>query len=130
MPSLFGELDRVFRNSPFPVPTMRSLGGIGSTAPATFFPESSEVDGKHILKFPLPGVSKEDVNVKVVDGNRVIVGYNKTSEDEKSSEDLIYATTLPRHADPTTAKARIENGVVIVEMEPREGSGEVDVPIE
>jgi HSP20 family protein len=91
----------------------------------------AESDRGYTVKLEMPGVKKEDVKV-TVDGRRVTVQAQSQSEEEKKEGDRIvyrersmasYARsfTLPVEVDQGGASAKLENGVLALEL-PKRGA--------
>lgn len=90
----------------------------GQWAPAI---EVLQRNGKLVVRADLPGMSKDDVKVEVVDDNLIVEGERK-AETEKE-EDGVYTSersygsfrrclALPEGAKPDKATAKFKNGVL------------------
>lgn len=81
-----------------------------------FAPQSTVENNKFVMKFPLPGVDPEDINVRISDGTHLVVSYHREDEDGHRSESRAYVAQLPEEADLSSAYARFENGLVILTL--------------
>lgn len=97
-----------------------------------FYPQSELVDGKHVYKFPMPGVTKENVTIRVLGGNRLVVGYKVQIKDENSevSSSRVYESTVPRSADPSSVTASVQDGVATISFDAKEGYDDFEVEVE
>lgn len=91
----------------------------------------AESDKAYTVKLEVPGVKKEDVKV-TVDGRRVTVSaQNQTQEEKKEGDRIVYRErsltsyartfTLPVEVDQATASAKLEHGVLALEL-PKRGA--------
>ena len=91
----------------------------------------SETDKAYSVRIDVPGVKKEDVKVSI-DGRRVSVEAKTGSTEEKKEGDRVvyrersmssYARsfTLPAEVDSVASTARLENGVLMLEL-PKRGA--------
>lgn len=89
----------------------------------------AESDGAYTVRLDMPGVKKEDVKV-TVEGRRVSVSAQSESTDEKKEGDRIvyrersltsYARSfaLPAEVDQAGANAKLEHGVLSLELPKR-----------
>ncbi len=102
-------------------------------APATLMwtprVDISETEDRYVLKMDLPGLSKEGVAVKL-QGNTLTVSGERREEREKDVGSVhrmertygrfYRAFTLPQASDPQKIEARMEDGVLTVEVPKRE----------
>lgn len=105
----------------------RMLRHSAGSFPAPWSPriEIAERDGRFMVRAELPGISKDDVKVEIVDQMLTIEGHRK---EEKKEERAGYAYSecrygsfhrsvpLPEGADPAKAAAEFKNGVLEVSM--------------
>jgi HSP20 family protein len=126
MRRMMEDLDRMFDG--FGSTTGRA--GIGGSDPqpwgarGTAWAPSVDVyerDGKFVVRADLPGLSREDVKIEVVEDQLVIQGErHQEREIEKSGmyrAERVYGTfqraiPLPEHADLDSAEAHFANGVL------------------
>ncbi|WP_414836782.1 Hsp20/alpha crystallin family protein [Candidatus Nanohalococcus occultus] len=97
-----------------------------------------EEDGKIIVKADLPGISKEDINLKA-DKNKIDVSAESSTaiqeENEKyftrerTSRKFHRTVSWPAEIDPETVTAEYDDGVLTVTAEKTESEGK-DVEIE
>lgn len=91
----------------------------------------SETDKAYTVKLDVPGVKKEDVKVSI-DGRRVSVEARSDNTEEKKEGDRVvyrersmasYARsfTLPAEVDSAAANAKLEHGVLMLEL-PKRGA--------
>ena len=111
----------------FGLPAARGEGqGAAARSPALDLVES---DRAYTVKLEMPGVKKEDVKV-TIDGSRVSVSAQSEHSDEKKEGDRVvyrersvssYARsfTLPAEVDQAGAAAKLENGVLVLELPKR-----------
>lgn len=90
-----------------------------------------EEDDKFLVTLAVPGLKKEDCKIKVENG---VLTISSSKKDEKSEEKGKYSRyeynfnsfsrsfSLPENADTENAKARYENGELIVELLKKEKS--------
>jgi HSP20 family protein len=87
--------------------------------------EVLERDGQFVVRAEVPGLTKDQINVEVVDGQLVISGERTREHEEK--RDGFYRTEraygafyraipLPERANPEQAKATFANGVLEITM--------------
>lgn len=92
----------------------------------------TEADGQYLVKAEIPGVRKEDIDIRV-DGNQVTISAEKKEEkDEKSGGRLLrserrygFATrsfTLADNLDDSRAEAKFEDGVLKLTL-PKQPNG-------
>ena len=88
-----------------------------------------ERERNFVVRADLPGLSKDDVRVEVEDGALVIQGERRQEREVEGAgtyrAERIYGTfrrviPLPERADPDTAEAHFENGVLEVSLRLRE----------
>jgi HSP20 family protein len=107
------------------------LGSYGDFTPiCDVFEEGNEV----VVKSDLPGVNKEDVQVKIIDNNLVISGERRTEEKverkdymrlERSLGTFSRTVGLPEGIDAEHVKASFKDGVLEVRISKSEGKGSV-----
>lgn len=108
--------------------TPAGRGEMAARSPAL---DVAESDRAYTVKLDMPGVKKEDVKVSV-DGKRVNVSaQTETHEEKKEGERVIYrersmasyarSFTLPVDVDQSGAAAKLEHGVLTLEL-PKRGA--------
>jgi HSP20 family protein len=111
----------------FPIrQAFQGLGGIGEFAPAVdIFEEKGEV----VIKSDLPGLNRDDINVKIVGNSIIITGEKKTEEKverkdylrvERSHGSFNRTLSLPEGVDTDHIKASFKDGVLEVRL-PKSG---------
>ncbi len=98
-----------------------------------------ETDDKVIVEAEIPGVKKEDIEVKVKDNNVIIKGEIKR-EEEKQDKNFFKAERfygkfervipLMVEVKPEEAKAKIENGILRLEIPKATAEKEVSIKVE
>lgn len=105
-----------------------SRGEAAARSPAL---DVAESDRAYTVKLEMPGVKKEDVKV-TIDGKRVSVSAQSESAEEKKEGDrIVYrersvasysrSFTLPVEMDQAGASAKLEHGVLTLEL-PKRGT--------
>ena len=120
-PSLSDPFESVFRRFMAPVRFERNPDELDIRVDVV------EKDGIFKVRADLPGVKKEDINVRI-DGNLVQIDA-ETKEEKESKEDggkvlrseryygsVSRAFTLAQDVDETKASARYEDGVLILDL--------------
>jgi HSP20 family protein len=116
--------DRLFDESLFGVPSR-------ADAPATRSPalDVAETERTYTVRLDLPGVAKEDVKI-AIEGRRVTVEASTVqSSEKKDGERVLYAErsvasfarsfTLPVEVDQAESSARMEHGVLTLQLAKR-----------
>jgi HSP20 family protein len=114
------EMDRVFES--FDLARGFSSGGTAMWSPAV---DVFESDQNLVVRADLPGMSKDDVKVEMIDEGLVIQGERKHEQEERR-EDLYRSERsygqfyrlipLPEDVDVDQVKAQFENGVLEVSI--------------
>ncbi|MCB1334939.1 MAG: Hsp20/alpha crystallin family protein [Roseivivax sp.] len=131
MLSLRNEIDRLFDDFGAGLmqhPLSRRMqallpaGGDWAVRPATEF---VECDGEYRITAELPGMSVEDIDIKLSDGTITIRGH-KSEEKKEEKEDYLVSErrygefqrslTLPSGVDADAVKADFSNGVLTVTL--------------
>ncbi len=82
-----------------------------------------ETDTHWVLRFDLPGMSKDDIEVRIDDNVLTVSGERKKETERKESGRVYYersyggfsrSFTLPEAVDPSSVEASYENGVLTV----------------
>ena len=91
-----------------------------------------ENDQAYILRADVPGANREDITVSI-DGNMVSIRANVEQERTDQSGNMLrseriygeeYRTfTLPQEVDESKAEVKIENGVLILTLPKKSGTG-------
>ena len=121
------ELDRVFDN--FRKDFERSLWFPAMTFPSLSVSSLScdvvDEGNRYVITTEVPGVSKEDVKLNVSDNTVEISAEHKEEEEEKKKnylrkerKSVSYhrALPLPEKVDSSKAKARLNNGILTVDI--------------
>lgn len=108
---------------------LHEIGSFGEMTPSVdIFEEGGEV----VAKAELPGLRREDINVRVVDNNLIISGEKKTEEKverkdylrlERSHGSFNRTLSLPEGCDLEHVKASYKEGVLEVRIPKTEGTG-------
>jgi len=123
------ELDRLFDDFPFRLPTMRAASAFSMAVPAI---EMTETKRAYKITAELPGIDPNEVEISVEDDFLRLSGEKKTEreEDEKGyhlSERSYGAfertIRLPAGAQADKIKARCRNGVLTLTI-PKNGKAE------
>ena len=97
-----------------------------------------EKDGKYHLTAEIPGVSKEDISVSLLDGRVTISGKKETTKEEKDADYYTKETRygsfsrsfrLPGEVDEEKVDATYKDGVLTVVMPKKEESKSKKVEI-
>ncbi len=107
---------------------------LGSRVPV----DIREEDGQIVVRADLPGVEKEDINLKA-DENSVEISAEASAEVKEENEKYFrrersrrsYRRTVawPQEVDPETISASYEDGVLEITAEPAEDTGR-DIEVE
>ena len=126
---LRGEVDRLFDDFPFRLPSLRSAAAVGLTVPAL---EMTETKSAYKLKAELPGIDPAAVEISLDKGMLRIAGEKQEERDEdeqgyRISERSYGAferiVTLPDDAKADGIKARCRNGVLTITIPRDETKG-------
>ena len=94
----------------------------------------SETEQAYQVQADIPGVNKDDIKVSI-DGNRVSIsaelkdervtrdGGGKTVRSEREYGQQYRSFVLPQDVDEAGAQARYENGVLLLDLPKKEGTG-------
>ena len=86
------------------------------------------------MQADIPGVNKDDIHVSI-DGNRVSIsadlkdervtrdGGGKTARSEREYGQQYRSFVLPHEVDEAGAQARYQNGVLLLDLPKKEGTG-------
>ena len=103
-------------------PATGSIPGARAWVPTV---EVLERDGQFVVRAEVPGLTKDQIDVEVVDGQLVISGERTREHEEKRDgfyrSERVYgafyrAIPLPERANPEQAKATFANGVLEITM--------------
>ncbi len=84
-----------------------------------------EEDGKYIIHLHVVGLTEDEINIEVENGNLVIRGERVESEEDKkkrsyvlreSSTSVYRSFSLPKHANLENMSAHLSDGVLRVEV--------------
>jgi HSP20 family protein len=98
-----------------------------------------ETENEFVVSADLPGMDKKDVKVEVANGALIISGERK-SEVEQDNENMhrversfgcfIRSFSLPPNVDGSKVNAKMENGVLKVEIAKKEGAETKSITVE
>jgi len=71
-------------------------------------------EGEYIVEFELPGVQKEKIDVDIKEKELKITAAGSDSNQYEKT------ITFPKQIDPSTAKAKYENGILTLRVKPKE----------
>ncbi len=119
---------------------LNQFQNLGKQAGVTGVPvDMKDEDGEIILTADLPGVTKDDINIKA-DEDRIEITAEAKHEIKEENEKYIRKERSSRHfsrkigwptkIDPETIKAKYDEGVLTVRAEKEEDSDDWDVEIE
>jgi HSP20 family protein len=100
--------------------------------------EVKELPDKFVLKVDLPGIKKEDIKLEVSDNILTISGERKEEKEEKEAQyyrrEIVYGSfyrsiQLPPNVDPEKITAKLENGVLTIEIPKTEKAKAKEIPI-
>ena len=125
-PFALDPIDDVFRNLMRP-----SRMDLASQAPQIKI-DLSETDDKYTVKAEIPGVKKEDIDVRI-DGSLVSIGAEVKNESQEKKDGRVlrserrygYASrsfTLASEVDDSKSEARYENGVLQLVLPKKAGT--------
>jgi HSP20 family protein len=107
------EIDRLFENA------LRDFSG--ATAPDQFPVDIYEDANNTYVRAELPGVSREDVNVEIANGNLTIAATRKTGEGEdENTLSFSRSVSVAEEVNTGSVAAAYENGVLTVTLPKRE----------
>lgn len=98
-----------------------------------------ESDRAYTVKIDLPGITKDDVKI-TIDGRRVNVEAQTSKTEEKREGDrVVYSErsmasfargfTLPAEVDQSESEARMENGVLTLNLAKKRASGSAQLSV-
>jgi HSP20 family molecular chaperone IbpA len=91
----------------------KTLGCVGMSY------DVDENDKTITINVSVPGLKKEDIEVKVRDGRRLVLKSVKSS---KYTPDFYYSFILPSEITKKGAIASLQDGVLTVKLEKKEGT--------
>ncbi|MEO0138971.1 MAG: Hsp20/alpha crystallin family protein [candidate division WOR-3 bacterium] len=100
--------------------------------------EVKELPDKYILKVDVPGVKKEDLKLEVSDNVLTISGERKEEKEEREAQyyrrEILYGSfqrsiQLPSNVEPDKISAKLENGVLTIEIPKTEKAKAKEIPI-
>jgi HSP20 family protein len=122
----FRSLDDFFREFSLE-PSLRSM-----QAEPRIRTDISETDQAFMVKAEIPGVKKEDIKI-AVEGNRVSINAEVKEEKEEKTTGMVRSEryygqqsrsfTLPQEVDDAKAEAKYENGVLMLTLPKKPGTG-------
>lgn len=120
------EMDRLFRTWPF-------LDGFDAFVPPA---DVSETDSAYLFELDLPGVEKGDVTIEALGGRLSVHGQRREGERKsilsrrgRVTGEFRYEWSLPEAVDTERITARLESGVLTVEVPKSEGARPRSIPI-
>ena len=87
--------------------------------------EVTENKGEYLLKFDLPGINKDQVNIEIHDNQITVSGERKEERKEETDKNLftemnygsfMRSFTLPSALDPERVEAKYDNGVLRIRI--------------
>lgn len=122
----FRDIDEIFRDFSM-MPALR-----GAESAPRIRIDVSETDKDYLVKADIPGVKKEDIKV-AIDGNQVSVSVEIKEEKEVGGAGMLRSErfygqqyrslTLPQEVDDAKAVAKYENGVLLLTLPKKPGTG-------
>jgi HSP20 family protein len=119
------EIDRIFEDFPFSRQARSAFNFpamTGLTKPAI---ELVEKDGGYSLTVEVPGIDEKDLDVEIAEGVLTVSGEKREESETKDSGYLIsersYGSfsrqiTLPTDIDPDTIQAKVQSGVLKLDI--------------
>lgn len=114
---LESEIERLFESA---------LGDLADPASTTRFPvDLFEDKDNTYVRAELPGISRSDINVEMVEDYLTISGTRKTSGEKDTGQNeqsfsFSRSVTIPEHVQADKVSASYENGVLTVTLPKRE----------
>ncbi len=114
---LESEIERLFESA---------LGDLADPASTTRFPvDLFEDKDNTYVRAELPGISRSDINVEMVEDYLTISGTRKTSGEKDNGQNeqsfsFSRSVTIPEHVQSDKVSASYENGVLTVTLPKRE----------
>jgi len=121
------EIDRMFDDFLTPARTLET-NEKSSYSPAC---DVEETDSQYLVSFDMPGVSKDNINIEIVDNILTVSGERKSEKVEnKKSQHLVERSyghfrrsfTLPSTIDADRVEANYHDGVLIIGIPKAESS--------
>lgn len=107
--------------------------GFSTTEPQRMFCDVVESDGEILVTADLPGVSKDDIDIRCTGDSLMIKAERRSEEEEKESEGYVRRErswgsyrrdiSLPGKVDCDAVEARFRNGVLKVKLPKEEAEG-------
>ncbi len=100
--------------------------------------EVKEIPDRYVFKVDVPGVKKEDLKIEVSDNVLSISGERKQETEEKEAQyyrrEILYgffqrSIQLPTNVDADKISARLEDGVLTIEIPKTEQARAREIPI-
>jgi HSP20 family protein len=112
------EIDRLFETA------LSDFAGAPANSSSRFPVDLYEDKDRTYVRAELPGVSRDDVNVEIVDGYLTITASRKkavnATETESSSFSFSRSLELPEEVQADQVSAAFENGILTVTLPKRE----------
>ncbi|NRB10950.1 MAG: Hsp20/alpha crystallin family protein [Rickettsiaceae bacterium] len=134
---MYDALDRFFND--FRTPALSSLS---ESDDWSFLPklDASETKTEYCLEFELPGIGKENVDIKISENDLIVQGKKESSKKEEDKDKNFFARerfygsfqrslTLPYDADKENIDAIFKDGVLTVKIPKKEVANEKKVAI-
>ena len=111
---------------------VRPLHGDGVPTPSQIKVDVKETDGGYTVQAEVPGVPKEDIHVSI-DGNVVSLRAEVRQHDQKKDGEKLLRSEryygavarsfqLPLEVDAAQARARYDNGVLVLTLPKKQGN--------
>ncbi|HEX2854593.1 MAG TPA: Hsp20/alpha crystallin family protein [Opitutaceae bacterium] len=114
---LESEIDRLFETA------LGSFAGAQATSSTRFPVDLYEDKDNTFVRAELPGATRDDINVEIVDGYLTIAGTRKTpagGDQPEESFSFSRSLALPEEVQADKVAAAFENGVLTVTLPKRE----------
>lgn len=122
----FGNMDDFFREFSL-LPPMRAM-----RAEPRIRADVAETEQAYTVKAEIPGVKKEDIKI-AVEGNRVAINAEVREEKDERTTGMVRSEryygkhsrsfTLPQEVDESKAEAKYENGLLMLTLPKKAGTG-------
>ncbi len=128
----FSDMEDMMRD--FLLPAVRLREGLREGGASRMRLDIAETEQAYQVQADIPGVNKDDIKVSI-DGNRVTIsaelkdervtrdGGGKVVRSEREYGQQYRSFVLPHEVDEAGAHARYENGVLLLDLPKKEGTG-------
>ena len=133
------DLDDMFRRMNKAFKDLQDMQGDFTDLGKAFPVDMEDKEDKFILKADMPGLKKEDINLKATDNEVAISAQSKEEvheekenfvRKERSSRTFSRRVSLPESVDTDSIKAKYENGVLRIELPKKEKKKKKEVEVE